>query len=506
MELLKKLKVSRRFALRGALGGIGVALWLPVLDAMCDENGTAFAAGEALPTTFGIWFWGNGIHVNRGWTPSGTPGSGSTWQLPVSLTDFAEVKDAMTYVTGLKMLDGVFKGHGWGMVYVLAGGDGNMCSITSDIDKDRTKQFETTQATQYLPTIDQVIADALAKQATDAGIKPPYFKSFETGVIPFSGDVNMGTVGDNIAHRAPNNYLSPKREPKDIFNKLMMATGSTTPPMGGGGSGGGGSGGSGTGVPSDISFRMRRSALDAVLEDCKRLKQTLGAVDVARIDSHMDGLREIEMRLPAVDGGGGTGNGTGGTGNGTGGGAVACKNPEAPPMTLADLTAKSQAINSLIVAMLSCNLTRVYTHMWSGPRSDSTYPVIQVNGAHHAITHNNDKDPNLEKIERYIMSQYADLAKRMKATPMGAGNLLDNTLLYGISDVAEPNAHIMKNWHIVLMGHAGGKLPGNRYVKFEEGAGRKVTELLLTMQQTMGMNVTSFGTWDKTSKTVSEIL
>ena len=50
MELLKKLKVSRRFALRGALGGIGVALWLPVLDAMCNNNGTAFAAGEALTT------------------------------------------------------------------------------------------------------------------------------------------------------------------------------------------------------------------------------------------------------------------------------------------------------------------------------------------------------------------------------------------------------------------------------------------------------------------------
>jgi hypothetical protein len=137
--------VSRRFALRGALGGIGVAMWLPVLDAMCNNNGTAFAAGGALPTSFGIWFWGNGIHTDI-WTPSAT-GNGDAWQLPPALESFAEVKDAMTLVTGLDMLDAKFKGHGWGVVYVLAGGDGTMCSVTSDIDKGG-KQFETTQSTQ----------------------------------------------------------------------------------------------------------------------------------------------------------------------------------------------------------------------------------------------------------------------------------------------------------------------------------------------------------------------
>src|SRR5690349_9348084 len=158
MGLLKELKVSRRFALRGALGGIGVAMWLPVLDAMCNNHGTAFAAGEALPTSFGIWFWGNGIHTDV-WTPDAT-GSGDQWQLPTNLQDFAEVKDAMTLVTGLDMLDAKFKGHGWGVVYVLAGGDGNECRYIADIDKGG-HQFETAQSTQYQPTVDQTIADAI---------------------------------------------------------------------------------------------------------------------------------------------------------------------------------------------------------------------------------------------------------------------------------------------------------------------------------------------------------
>ncbi len=489
VELLKNLKVSRRFALRGALGGIGVAMWLPVLEAMCNSNGTAFAAGDPLPTSFGIWFWGNGIHTDI-WTPTG---SGASWQLPDALKEFEDVKSHMTFVTGLDMLDAKFKGHGWGVVYVLAGGDGNICNTIAEIDRFGN-QFETANSSQYQPTIDQTIADALQKQAMDAGIKPPPFKSFETGMIPFTGDVAMGTVGSNLAHRGKNDFLPPKRDPKVIFDTLFGDFEAPLP----GGTGGTGAGG-GSGVPSDITFRTRRSVLDAVLADATRLQKTVGAADAQRIESHLEGIRALEMRLPNPNGNN-NGGGSGGSG-GSGGGTTSCEVPDAP-MTLAQMTAKSEAINSLIVAALSCNLTRVYTHLWSGPRSDSSYPDIQINGAHHAYTHGSDgQEPR--KIERYIMSQYADLVKRMKATPMGAGTLLDNTLIYGISDVAEPKNHIMTNYHIVLMGKAGGKLPGNKFLRLP---GRKVTELGLTMQKLMGLNVTSWGTWDKTSKTLDEIL
>jgi hypothetical protein len=332
-----------------------------------------------------------------------------------------------------------------------------------------------------VPTLDQTVADALHKSEP--------FKSFETGMIPFTIDTDgiaMGTVGSNLAHRGPNDFLPPKREPKDIFDALLKVSPSMpTTPSGGSGSGG---------VPSDISFRSRRSVLDAVLDDCNRLKMTLGSADQKRVDSHMDGIRSLELRIPAVsDGSGGTG--------GTGTTSASCE-LDAPPMTLADVTAKSHAINQLIVAMLSCNLTRVFTHMFSGPRSGSTYPIIGINGAHHAYTHGSD-GPEPRKIEKYAMSQYADLAKLMKAAPMGAGTVLDNTLIYGVSEVAEPAGHIMKNYHIVLMGKGGGKLAGNRHVRIP---GRKVTELMLTMQQVLGMDVTSYGSWDKTSRNVPEIL
>jgi hypothetical protein len=463
--MLKELKISRRFALRGALSGIGVAMWLPVLDAMCNNNGTAFAAGAPLPTSFGIFFWGNGIHPEH-WTPP-TTGTGTAWALQRNMQAFADLKDSVTLVTGLDMLDAKFKGHGWGVVYVLAGGDGHPCTVTSDIDGGG-HQFETATSTQYMPTVDQVMAPIL--HTTEP------FKSLETGVLTYTGQ-NMGTVSTNLAHTGPFMPLPPERDPTAHFNRLFgMGVPSTGP---------------GT-TPTDIPNKLRKSVLDAVLADANRLKMNLGVSDSQRLDSHMAGIRALEQRIAGMS----TTNPTGGT----------CTTPAAPPMTIADMTARSTALNELTATALQCNLTRVYTHLWSGARDENTYPTIPINSEHHSLTHmDGPTGANNEQaamIEPYIMSQYADLARRMKGKAMGAGTVLDQTLIYGVSDVAEPSGHIMSNYHIVLMGHAGGQLPGNRHVRLP---GRKVTELVLTLQQMMGTKATTWGSWDKTSKTMPEI-
>lgn len=462
MAILDKLRVSRRFALQGAIGGIGVSLWLPILESMCNDNGTAFAQGEPLPTSFGIFFRGNGYYP-LDWTPTGPEG---TWELPKNLDAFAALKDDMTYVTGLDMMDAVFKGHGWGAVYVLAGGDGNLCMVTSDIDKNTEHEYETPNATQYQPTIDQLIADAVHTNEP--------LKSLETGVLTYVPHVNMGTVGPNLAHRGPNDFLPPERDPTQLFNKLFQAV-----PTGEGGA---------PGAPFDISNAMRKSVLDAVLEDANRLKGSVGSVDAQRIDAHMEHLRALELSIPET--------GDGGTP------MPGCAALTAPPMTLEDMTAKSRAMNRLITAAVACNLTRVYTHLWSGPQDDNTYPTIPVNSGHHTLTHGL-QSASYTKIEHYIMSQYADLAQVMKDTPMGPGTVLDSTLIYGVSEVAEPSSHVMKDFRIVLMGHAGGRVRGNQHLRLE---GRKVTELMLTMQQLMGVDVETFGSWDRTSTTMPEIL
>lgn len=459
-HLLRQLKTSRRFALRGALSSVAVSLWLPVLDAMCNDHGTAFAQGDPLPTTFGIWFWGNGIH-RRYWTPAST-GVGDAWQLPPNLEAFADLKDHVTLVTGLDMLDGVFKGHGWGTVYVLAGGDGQLATVMSDLNS-HTTSFETADATQYVPTIDQIIADAIGSDAL--------FRSIETGVLPYRG-LNMGTVSENLAHRGPYDFLPPERSPIALFNRLFGA----------------GLPESALGSNPSILFdtEMRRSILDAVLEDAQGLRTRLGADDIARVDRHMESIRALETRvatLPSLPAGG-------------------CALPPIPEDSV-DVTERSQAIHRLVAMALSCNLTRVYTHLWSGARDDNQYPMIDIEDEHHDLTHRTSEANEREaRIEKYIMSQYADLVSVLRDTPMGAGSALDQTLLYGVSELSDPMSHVMSDYHIVLAGHAGGQLPGNLHVRLPQ---RRVTELMLTMQQAMGLPVTSYGSWDNTSSTIPEI-
>jgi Protein of unknown function (DUF1552) len=457
--MLKQLKVSRRFALRGALSGIGVAMWLPVLDVMCNDHGDAFAQGSELPTTFGIWFWGNGVHPQY-WTPDAT-GSGDTWQLKRNMEPLADVKEHITLVTGLDMLDGKFKGHGWGNVYVLAGGDGQAATVTSDIDRHSNVAFETSAATQYVPTIDQLIADKI-------GVGLP-FASIETGVMDYRG-LDMGTTSKNLSHRGRQDFKAPERDPKAMFDRLFK-----------------------DGVPDSVgpsvafSKEVRRSTLDAVIEDAKRLQSVVGANDKARLERHLESVRAIEKRIDSL-------------GDATGGGA--CTVP-AVPGNPADSTERGQAMHRLIATALACNLTRVYTHLFSGGRSDNTYPMTGITGDHHGLTHGSAADnEQAALIEVYIMEQYADMIAVLRDTPVGASTALDQTLLYGISDLAEPQAHVMANYHVVLSGHAGGKMPGNKHIRLPK---RKLTELQLTMLQTMGLEIDEFGSWDKTRTTIPEI-
>ena len=58
-----------------------------------------------------------------------------------------------------------------------------------------------------------------------------------------------------------------------------------------------------------------------------------------------------------------------------------------PNLDLAKVTATSQAMNKLIAVALSCNMTRVYSHLWSGARDDNHYPIIQLDTEHHSLTH-----------------------------------------------------------------------------------------------------------------------
>src|SRR5687768_12123748 len=67
--------LARRTFLRGTLAtGAGVAVGLPMLDAMMNLGGTAMAGGKAPPQRFILWFWGNGTEPGAWAPPTTGPG------------------------------------------------------------------------------------------------------------------------------------------------------------------------------------------------------------------------------------------------------------------------------------------------------------------------------------------------------------------------------------------------------------------------------------------------
>ena len=69
--------------------------------------------------------------------------------------------------------------------------------------------------------------------------------------------------------------------------------------------------------------------------------------------------------------------------------------------------------------------------------------IIQQDFEHHELTHmggpTSPQNLQAAQINKYIMSQYADLARTLKGTQIGASTLLDQTIIYGVTEVGEPS-------------------------------------------------------------------
>ena len=79
---------------------------------------------------------------------------------------------------------------------------------------------------------------------------------------------------------------------------------------------------------------------------------------------------------------------------------------------------------------------------------------------------------------------------RMKATPDGAGTLLDNSCVYTTSCVSESQTHGGTDFPLLVAGKAGGKLKSDQHIRLLDENVSKVPFTLLTA---MGGTATSFG-------------
>jgi Protein of unknown function (DUF1552) len=226
---------------------------------------------------------------------------------------------------------------------------------------------------------------------------------------------------------------------------------------------GGGVPASGTGGAASAAnlLRRRKSVLDLINGEITGLRQTVGSGDRAKLDAHLDSIRQIENRLtmsmsmPASQ--------------------SACSKPATvPPDDSKNILQTNLLHTDIIVSAFACDITRVAALQFG---SDQSMPVdmpdLMLQGEEHGgfIHGGGPNFAQLIKLEQWLAARFVDFITKLKAIPEadGSGSLYDNTLMVWARDMGDAVNHNQKNMRFVFAGGAGGYLktnPNGRYLHF----------------------------------------
>ncbi|HVZ75274.1 MAG TPA: DUF1552 domain-containing protein [Polyangia bacterium] len=443
-------RISRRAILRGVAGGVGIGVALPPLEAMFNGNGNAYADGTAIPRRLGIFFWGNGVKPDR-WVPINT-GAGWTSSPSLQPLEDAGVKDYVNVVSGTNITSGDERGHHSGTVGILSG-----APLVSQPAGGAPYRSTFSQ-----PSIDQVAAGIIGTSSR--------YKSLEVGVSTRVNG-NEGTTLHYLSHSGPDSPNPPEYDPSKLFDRIFGA--GFTPP------------GSTTTPVVDATLGYRKSVLDVVLRDFNGVRARAGAADKARLDKHADGIRSIESRLmtssmPVAS-------------------AASCKLP-IKPSAFADqagkeqLAEKTKAMGDLLAIALACNMTRVFSMMFTGSTASTVFWEVNITSAHHQLTHDEPgMQPQVQASTVFMMKCFASLLTSLKSVPEGAGNVLDNTAILASTDTSDGRFHSVRDYPILVAGKGGGyfKYPG---IHYRSASGTESTStVLLSVLRAAGTNLATVG-------------
>jgi hypothetical protein len=435
--------LSRRTLLRGS----GAALALPVLEAMLNSHGTALAQGMPLPKRFGVWFFGNGVRLDR-WVPKQT---GANWQLSEELAPLVDaarkidVKRYVNVISGYNIKIEQQRGHHDGVVAMMSGA--KLIPLPAN-GAPYSSKFS-------VRSIDQIAADTIGAGTAFPSLQLAVSKRFIRG---------EGPTLQYLSHRGPDQPMPQEANPAALYNRLF-ANVQATP-------------------TTDPRDSLRASVLDAVRDDAKRLQAKLGANDRARLDAHLTAVAEVRNKLlampPTV--------------------TSACAKPAAVTEKNDDVNGVEQyeKVSSLMSDMLAiawaCDLNRVFTLQFTGSVGYHSFRDLsgQPRDTEHGLSHDSNEQDKLHDGVVFTMRNFAYLLDRLQKTPDGTGNLLDRSCIMCTSDVVEGLVHSSQDYPILVAGGAGGalKTPG---VHVRSGSGENTSDVLLACMQAVGTGVTSVG-------------
>ena len=427
---IESWKLNRRYLLKGG----GVALALPCLDAMSGSSAQASVSSGGSPKRMMIGYIAYGTYMPDG--VHGLPSESSAdkphhdWSwwpckdageltFNKSSEPFRELKNYVTYLRGLDHKGGwKMGGHSSGDVFAT-GADMTETEKTNNI------------------SIDQVAANLHGHKTRYSSL-----------VLGTEGGTGSYGSSKTLSHRGPGRPIPSMHKPQEIFNRLFNPY-------------------AGKGVEQvRAGLKREASILDLLMDHSRSFRNRLGAKDQRKMDEYLESIRAIEQRvertsqwthqsLPDVD--------TKGLNL-----DVAYKDPQEYIRCMYDLVYLAFVTDSTRYATLMLESEQSSTsEMWNY----ATY-VLGYKGATHDIAHKRPADYS-GQWDRWRAEQHAYFLKRLRDTPEGEGNMLDNTIVLWGS--AHPHAsHSTRNYPIHL---AGGNRLGFNHGQLHEFIGDKKVPL-----------------------------
>jgi hypothetical protein len=422
---------SRR-AFLGTLASAGIlAPFLPLSRGL--------AAGEGYPRRLVLLFSPNGTLHER-WKPSG---SAKNFELSQILAPLEPWKDRLVVVDGLHVIttSGPGDEHQKGMGHLWT---------ASPLQASATGANGSVVLWSSGASVDQVIAQAIGSATAH--------QSLEFGVQTGDG----ASVFSRMSYAGPGEPVAPEKDPSEMFDRLF---------------------GDLDADPGAIEAlkAQRGSVIDLVKGDLDSLATRMGTEDRAKLEAHLDAMREIEKRNELA--------------------VPVCEVPPEPgvgPGGNAQFPAVSRLQIDQLVMALACDLTRVASLQWSTAVSSTRFDWLGIGTGHHDLSHLGNSDPTMLSTITAINTWYAEevayLLDKLAAVPEGDGTLLDNTLVVWGNELSRGNTHGHSPVPFVLAGGAGGAFETGRWLEVD---GHPHNRLLVSICRAMGLDETdTFGATD----------
>ena len=243
---------------------------------------------------------------------------------------------------------------------------------------------------------------------------------------------------DTISWSGPNSPLPMIRDPRLAFDQLF-GVGAT---------------------PEERAARRAedKSILDLISGQLTRLNKELGAADRVRLSSYLDEVREIERRIQKVEEYNRSGEPR--------------EMPAAPIGVPDSFDEHVKLMFDLQVLAFASDSTRVFSFKMGRDASSRVYPSSGVSTGFHPASHHGDREDRIaefQKINKYHVGMLPYFLQKLKDTPDGDSNLLDNTMVVYGSPMGDSNIHNHKRCPLFFAGKAGGQLKGGLHLKAADG-------------------------------------